>query len=198
MLNSESSKKLPEQAGNKAKARFIAKNDLSDRSKFFFCIPLNLASVKGISASIFIMFALYGALNLTAFSLATKYSISALAAFVLFFSFWVHIVTTAMILVASVILCFLDMTTWVMQVWLYIVALSGYIQALAVSAIIGSIWSELDKVHADEPVAAFKGIAGIHIVVFSCLISTYLFSWILAIYSWRAVFCKLFLLTILC
>ncbi len=187
MSNFESTKKLPNQIGNKEKARFFAKNDLSDRSKFFFCIPLNLASVKGISASIFITFALYIALTLTAFSLATKYSISALPALVLFFSFWVHIVTSGFILVSSVILCFLDRTTWVMQLWLYTVALSGYIQALSVSAIIGSIWSEFDK---SEPVAAFKGIAGIHIVVFSCLMATYFFSWILAIYSWRAVFCK--------
>ncbi len=191
MLNSESPKKSPKQIGSKEKARFFAKNDLTDRSKFFFCIPLNLASIKGISASIFITFALYGALTLTAFSLTTKYSISALAAFVLFFSFWVHIITSALILVSSVILCFLDMTTWVIQLWLYTVALSGYIQALAVSAIIGSIWNEFDKGQQDEPVAAFKGISGIHIVVFSCQISTYLFSWILAIYSWRAVFCKL-------
>ena len=165
-----------------------AKFDVSPRSKFLYCIPLNSASVRGITAVTFLICALEILLTLYSFSLTTQYDLATHTRSIIFCTFWFLIAITGSVLATSTFLCIRSSSTFFMQIWLILTGLTWFGQFLAAATITGAIWSEFERTRQEEPIESFKGISGAHILVFSLWWSIFLFAWIFAIYIWRVVF----------
>ena len=171
----------------KRQGRLMATLDALPRSKCF-CIPLNLLSVRSLAAAIMVTFAVQLGLALATLFLTTMVNMTKQVTTALQCAILLHAITSGIVMVLCIMLCFKDRSTLTMKIWLFVTAFAGYIQALSTAAIIGSIWAEFERNRQLKHTETFKELSGIHFALILMFASFYPLVWILAIYAWRSVF----------
>jgi hypothetical protein len=163
--------------------QYRAKHDLSRGSKYFFCIPLNLTSVRGLAAATFIIHLFEAILALACFSLLVNYNLSARVKWYLLTSIWINIGISSTIIVISTVLCF----GLYIHIWLLIRGLATTLTILLVPVILGVSWAEFVK---NPSSATVNHINSWHMLIFSLWSLVFIIAMMFSNYAWRAVYCK--------
>lgn len=175
------------QLAKQAKRKYLAKHDLKSGSKYFFCFPLNILSVRAAGATSVVAHLLEAGLAAACFTFILTYDMHKRTKPYFIAAICLDIAISALVAIVSVFLCFERLV----NLWLYIRYIAPAIQLQLAAVVFGCAWAEFERV---KPTNVFANYSTLHIAMFALWLVTFVISHIWADYTWRAVHCECFCL----